>query len=180
MIAEGRYRAVAVPVDTDSGSVWAQFGLSKESKSQQVVVNFEILEGEAAGQKIAWFGYFSDKTVDKTMEALRNCGWKSDDIMDCVTSPLEQEVSLVVEHENDQKTGKPRPRIRWVNRPGGGGLKLETPMDDKDLRMFAAKLKVKAKSIKPVDGAKPDRSAPPSANGADMEFPPKDDDSITW
>ncbi len=159
MIAAGRYRAVAVPVTTDDGDFWAQFGVSSNG-NEQVVVNFEILDGEHAGETMAWFGSFTDKTADKTLEGLRNCGWRGSDLATASTGPLEQEVSIVVQEEEYQ--GKVRSKIRWVNRPGGGGaFKLEKPMARNDMKMFSSKMKAKAASIPEVKGAAPDRSVPP-------------------
>lgn len=165
MIEAGRYRAVAVSVEAEDGTeVWAQFGRSKIQGTEQVVVNFEILDGASVGSRIAWFGYFSDKTVDRTLEALRICGWKGNDLATAIKGPIDNEVSLVIEHETDPQ-GQVRPRVRWVNRPGGGGLKIDT-MAPKDMATFAARLRLKAGTAKEVAGKKPDRAATPAPDPA--------------
>lgn len=168
MISEGRHNAVAVPVETDSGSVYAQFGVTNNGKNQ-VVVNFEILDGEDAGQTIAWFGYFAtEKNAKKTIESLRNCGFKGDDLAACGDQVLDQRVSLVVEHEEYE--GKVKAKVAWVNSSGGGGFRLEKPMADGDRRKFAASMKNLVRGVSEVSGEKGERgrsSADPEDRGDD-------------
>ena len=95
-------------------------GVSKTG-TEQVGVMFEILSGEYAGKRRTWYGFFTDKTVDRTLESLEHCGWNGESIKDL--SGLDRnEVSIVVDHEEDQD-GNLRERIRWVNSQGGLALK---------------------------------------------------------
>lgn len=88
----GTYKAVAVPVDVDGMSTYAQFGMTKggngKAPTKQVAVQFELLEGPAAGARLTWFGYFTEKTWQRTVEALRYCGFKGDDLMDASAQQL--------------------------------------------------------------------------------------------
>jgi hypothetical protein len=160
LIAAGFYRAVAVPMMTPDGETWAQFGESKNGNSQ-VVVNFEILDGPEAGRRIAWFGYFTEKTVQRTVESLRYCGFTGDDLAAATVQRLENEVQLVINHE--EYDGKMQARVSWVNRAGGGGVKLEKPMDKRGLDRFAAMMRNAVRSVPEVSGKKAERNAKPAS-----------------
>jgi hypothetical protein len=166
-IPDGRYAAVGVPQSYDDGEPerYAQLGQSKEKKTDQVTITFKILDGEAEGQQIAWTGYFTADTYAKTVEALRNCGFKGDDLLKLHDQTLDQEVSLVIESE--EYKGKMYPRVRWVNRPGGGGgMRGATPMKGDELRKFAAMMKARVKGIPEVAGERPaPKVEPPLEDG---------------
>jgi len=165
MIPAGIYNAVAVPVDTEEeGRLWAQFGEAK-SGTKQVVVHFQILEGDHAGTRLPWFGFFTKDAARRTVEALRLAGFKGDDLATLPTQQLDQKVSVTVEHSEWE--GKVRAKVAWVNRPGGGGVKLANPMGADKLRMFAAQMKTHVKGVAEVAGEKgvPGEGAPPVGPG---------------
>lgn len=166
MIEPGTY--VAEPI----GHQW---GLTKGGK-EQVVVEFRITEGDATGNVIAWFGYFTEKTWSRTMEALRYCGWKGDDISNL--DGLDQPVEIVVEHEEDDE-GKLRAKVRWVNRVGAGRVTLKTPMDSNAVRRFAAEMKSRARSVAEVTpgaSGQARQTSTPSSRTEERPPPPTDDD----
>lgn len=183
LIAEGRYNAVAVPVDTDEGPVYTQFGYTKEDV-RQVVVNFEILDGEYpseyVGQRLAWFGYFkSGKSSIIAMKALRVCGFKGEDLQTIYDQELNNKVVIVVQH--DEYEGKVRARIAWVNDPrGGNGFVLAKPMDKAGLRKFGAEMKKLVRETPEVEGEKAGRNGtpliPPSAPNPSQGAATQDDD----
>lgn len=185
MIAEGYHNAVAIPVETDNGPKWAQFGVTDNGK-KYVTVSFEILDGEDAGQKIAWFGYFAtEKNAKRTIESLRYCGFKGDDLSTVGGQQLDQRVSLTVEH--DEYDGKVRAKVAWVNGTGGGGYKIEKPMANDELRRFAASLKNHVKATAEVNGEKgehgrqsEDRGDDPFADARGSGPPPGGDDDIPF
>lgn len=157
LIPEGFYRAVAVQVDTEEyGPQWAQFGTTKNGNDQVVVV-FEIIDGPCMGRRLTWFGYFTKDTTKRTLESLRYCGWKGDDLMALPNQEIDQEVQLVVKHETYE--GKTHARIAWVNNPGGGGVKLANPMGESARRTFAARMREYAKQVPEVSGKKAERGA---------------------
>jgi hypothetical protein len=180
MIPAGNYTAKA------TGSF--DFGTSTGG-TEQVAVEVEILEGPEAGRCMTWFGFFTDKTTERTVESLRLLGWQGDDI-----TKLEElgsrRVSIVVEHEEYQ--GQVRAKIQWVNRLGGLGVKLKAPMDDAARRKFAARMKGFAKAkpaLPPEDPAVLQRQGAPAPNGGNGESaypsepeddgaPPHDDSEI--
>lgn len=173
MIPPGNYRAVATPISTESGDCWAQFGETK-NHNPQVVLNFEIIEGDYAGRRVAWFGYFTEKTSQRTVEALRYCGFTGDDLAAAVYMPLDQEVQIVIEHE--EYNGKWSAKVAWVNRAGGGGFKLDKPMDKNGLSRFAAQMKSAVRDVAEAPGKKGERGQKPSASGSTTRSAPPPDD----
>ncbi len=178
MLPEGRFKARAI-----------EGGLGESSEGNpQVGVRFTILDEEFHGEEITWFGSFSrnkgqgTKTpFERTIESLRACGWKGDDL-----SNLEgidaNEVSLVVEHDN--YNGKILAKVKWVNR--AGGLALKAPMSADKAKAFAAKMRgeviAASRAVAAAQGAPPASSAGrppatrpqshPNAPGAEADAPP--------
>jgi len=173
-VPRGFYTAVAVPIEIDGLETWAQFGASKNKGTKQVVLNMEIVEGDYAGSRLAWFGYFTQDSADRTIEALRLVGFKGDDLATLPTQKLGQRVSIVVEEE--EYDGKVRSKIAWINRLGGGGMKLERTMDANELRLFAAQLKARVRSKPEVAG----EAAAPAPRGSAPDPKRPDDDSIPF
>ena len=151
MIPEGTYNAVAIP--NDEGK-YCEFGESPKKKTKQVVVQVKITDGEFAGRTRTWIGYLTSDAVDRTIESMRNFGAQGDDISEWPDQQLTVPVQVVVKHEEYE--GKPRDRIAFINRVGGGGFKQANVMSKDDLRLFAASLRARV-------AAKP---ALPKPNGA--------------
>jgi hypothetical protein len=177
----GTYKAAAVPVEANGKTIYAQFGLTKggdgKEPKKQVAVQFEIIEGPAMGSKLTWFGYFTDKTWNKTVEALRCCGFKGDDLYQIESQTLDQEVSIVVEPNTWE--GKTTMRIAWVN-AASSGIKLANPMGSDDLRRFAATMKSRVAQVKPVEGKKAEKSAAQPATANDEPTPPDDSEEVPF
>jgi hypothetical protein len=147
MIPEGTYVAIART---------HQWGETKAG-TRQIALEFEIVEGDFANRTVPWFGYFSDKTWERTCESLRYCGWKGDDLADL--GALDYQVQIVVEH--NEYDGKCFPRVAWVNRLGSGHIKLQKPLPQEELRRFAARMRSRAAGIKEVEGLPVDSSNRP-------------------
>ena len=164
MIEAGRYKAKGV-----------LGALGETSKgAPQVAVLVEITEGEHAGTQLTWHGYFTQLTEEKTLEQLRVLGWSTDDLDDLKGIDA-NEVSIVVEHETDDK-GETRAKVRWINRPGG--LAMKQVMDATAAKRFAASMKAKAIASRRAGGAAPrnggghSRPAPQERSPFDDEPPP--------
>lgn len=132
------------------------FGTS-ENGNTQIAVEFEIILDEAyAGETITWVGHFTDKTAERTVESLQIAGWQGDDLSELADVPasqvLQAEVSLTIEGEADLD-GNMRPKVRWVNRPGGGKFKFKHELAGNDLKAFAAQMKATVKSVRAAGGA---------------------------
>lgn len=116
---------------------WA-LGLSSTGK-EQIAVMFELTSGEHAGQSITWFGYFTENTVDRTLDSLRHCGWQGDNLAE-LDSLDANEVELVLGEE--EYDGKVRTKVQWVNRPAR--LALKEQMSAAQAAAFAQKMRGRA------------------------------------
>lgn len=140
---------------------------------EQVAVIFKILAPGFEGKHITWFGYFTDKTADRTIESLRICGWAGSDLSD-LSGIDTNEVELVI--ANEEYEGKTISKVRWVNRAGGVGL--AAPMSPEKAKAFAAKMKGAVLRYDQANG-KPKPTAPrpaPSNRGSHEPPPPSDGD----
>jgi hypothetical protein len=124
----GTYRARAVE---------AELGLAGNG-TERVAVLFEVTEeGPYQGERITWYGYFTDGAFARTVESLRHAGWQGDDLADLSTVGS-RDCAIVVDWETYD--GREYLRVKWVN-AGGGGLALKTRMDDAAKRAFAARMR---------------------------------------
>ena len=153
--------------------------------TEQVGIDFQIIEGPSEGQHITWYGFFTDKTTDRTIESLRICGWEGDDLFD-LTGIEKNEVDLVIEAEDyaDKKTGelKTRSRVRWINRPSG--LQMRDAMDSTQAREFAAKMRGRVVALRGAGQAPAPaparKSAPAPQNKRGAPAQAVDDDDIPF
>lgn len=126
------------PVGTwKAKGVEAALGDASSSGNETIAIGFVALEGEPKGRQITWYGYFTEKTFDRTIESMRYCGWEGNDLSR-LESCTRNEVYIVVEHEEDQE-GEMRARVRWVN--SGGGVALKNRMDVGSAKAFAERMK---------------------------------------
>lgn len=152
-VGTGTWRAKAI-------SAW----LTKSEKkgTEGVSIEFEAVDGTFAGERIVWTGWLTDKTIDRSIESLRHCGWKGDDLSDLSTVRGECEI-VVEEEEYEKKNGEPglAYRVRWVNALGGrraGGAPLEVS----DAKSLAQRMKAR---IQASDRARAERAAAEGAEG---------------
>lgn len=176
MLPAGTYAAAVVPVETKSGPASIQFGPATTNSPFTAVLSFEILRGPQAGQHISAFLYFGDRSVDRSMESLRACGFSGEDLDKFIDQNPDIEAQIVVEHETYE--GKTRARVKWIN-SASRGFVLEKPLDQKELRMFSAQMKAKLKTIKEVSGKKAERQAPSADPAATGEPEDRGDDPMT-
>jgi hypothetical protein len=146
MLENGNYRARAIQ------------GVLSETKGgkEQVAVEFELLDEGFVGQKITWYGYFTEKTWERTIKSLRACGWYGDDIsqLDGLSA---NEVSLVVEREEYE--GKVRAKVQWVNSLDGGIA--VAPMAPERAKRFAQTMRGQILAMEKAEGRAPAQKAPP-------------------
>lgn len=156
MIKPGTYKARATE---------GALGLTKGGK-EQAAIAFAIIDGDHAGESVTWFGYFTEATADRTIEALRHCGWAGDDLSD-LSGILDNEVQIVIEHEDYE--GKTQVRVKWVNKSGSGGLALKERLEGGAAKAFAQRMKgaVLAQRMKGGGATSAPRTQQrPPANGA--------------
>ena len=166
MISAGRYRAQARE---------AQLGYTQGGK-EQIAVQFALLDDGTGGAMLTWYGFFTEKTTARTLEALRICGWTGDDLAD-LAGVTSNEVELVVEPE-EGLDGKRRACVRWVNRLGSGSLALKSAMSDQQRREFAARMKGDVIASRQASGpaaAAPAVTAAPAATRRGPRRGPRDD-----
>lgn len=130
---------------------------------EQIGVEFEIQDEQ--GGHITWYGFFTDKTMDRTIETLRLCGWKGSDL-NSLDGLGDNEVSIVLETEEYE--GKSRQRVQWVNR--AGGLAMANPLSADQAKAFAAKMKGAVVAYDMAKGAVQQATTP--ANGSTVPAKP--------
>lgn len=153
-LEKATYRAVAT-------STPIKFGWSKNNNGQ-IAIEFETVDvdGETGtetptGETITWIGTFSDKTTDRTIEALIHAGWQGEDPSELHGKPgsseLPTSVDLVCEPE--EWDGKWQLKVQWVNKPGRGRFSFKNEMSEADLRSFGAQLRANVKAVRAAGGA---------------------------
>lgn len=142
-------------------------------KSKTGTPHIAVLFEDDAGDRITWYGYLTDKAIERTVESLQVLGWNpaasGGDIETLNGTDLlvGNQAEIVVEMEEYE--GKPSPKVRWVNRPGGGLQK----MDGAEAATFASSLRQKIMSAaKPMPSVKPGPARPVAPVGAGA---PEDD-----
>jgi len=113
----------------------------------------EVLFGTSEGE-LTWYGYFTEATMDRTIESLRHCGWEGDDLEHMEGLDANEVVLVVAEEEYE---GKWYTKVQWVNRQG---ITSEA-LGEKELRAFAAEMKSHIRAFDAANGkrqpAKPEK-----------------------
>lgn len=116
-------------------AIHAELGHAKTG-SEMIAVLFEITEGEYTGQRITWWGYFTEKTAKRTVESLKYTGWRGDwESWDGLGT---RRVELDVQEEADGQGGV-RMRVQWVNPVSI--IKKENAMSAPQRVAFAGKMR---------------------------------------
>jgi hypothetical protein len=146
-IAAGTYRGRAI-----KGT--EQYGQTSNG-NDQIVIDLDLFE---IGEKASTFLVFTDKAASYSIDRLRACGWKGEDLtnLDGIDA---NEVDVEVKYEMYQ--GEQKMKVQILT--GGGSVKLKDQLDDKGKKAFAAKYRDLAKSV-----ATP--KAPESSGKSDIGF----------
>ncbi len=119
-----------------------QYGTTPKG-TEQIVLEVGV---PSLARTFSTFLYFSEAAAAMSLDRLRACGWKGDDI-----SKLEgidtNEIDIHIKYETYD--GKERMKVE-IATGGGGKIKLDNQMDDKSKRAFAARMKL---LIKGTNGA---------------------------
>jgi hypothetical protein len=134
-----------------------------ETKAGDVQAGIQIAfdDARAAGVPTAtWFGGFkSDKAEAKTLETLRLCGWKGDNLEDL--SSIDGSVSVNTSCEEDSYNGTTTVKLKWIN---PAARKLE----GFKAREFAERMKTRVRAHDTRDlGPPPAGNEPPPHTDAD-------------
>lgn len=126
LLAPGKY--IGIP----TGAI-----LAETSKGDpQAAIAFDLPE---VGASLNYFGFFTEKTERRTIEALRYCGWTGSDITDLSSIGIDRNVRVELVVEIDEYNGERRNKIAWVNRPGG--IQAAKPLNPATKAAFAARIK---------------------------------------
>lgn len=152
--------------------VRGMLGFTNSGKEQVAVELSVVDEGDFFGERITWYGYFTELTFDRTLESLRILGWNGDDLSDLSGIDQNEAQAVIEEEEYD---GKLRLKVKWIN--AKGGLALQKPMSDGEASAFAARMKGRVLAHKQKNGGP---SAAPRSTGRDDSPPPPGDDDIPF
>jgi hypothetical protein len=161
LITPGYYSAVAIRTTGEDGVHVARWGYAgKTAGTKQVLVYFKITQGEEAGTILPWFGFFTKDSARRSVESLRACGFVGDDLFTLDDQALDQEVQILVEH--NEYNDKVYARVAFVNPIGGNTIKMKAPMGDEALRSFSALMKDSISKVPTVKGTTVDANAIPT------------------
>lgn len=157
-----------------------EYGITPNKGTKFVRVQFELLSGEHSGQVVSWDGWFTEKTLERTMDSLENCGW------DGVSLSNPQGIGskdCVVDIEHEEHEGKTYARVKWVNRPGGSKLKEEMRLDEHTVSSLDQEFRASLLERRQKSGSRPAQRPTPRTNGtqrparsANDDFGPMPDD----
>lgn len=138
-----------------------KFGMSSKN-NLQVAVSFRFTndQSELYGQTITWIGTFAPgKASEIALQALENCGWRGDDVLD-MTGIDSEEVELVIADEWNAEQTKQYPKVQFVNRPGAGRFEFQNPIEGQSLAVHSRALSQQFRAIRASQGRKPAAPAP--------------------
>lgn len=176
-----------IPVGTTRGTVVQhQMGKSGKSGAQRIEILFE----DEQGRRSWWHGYLhTDKTFDRTVEALEVLGWDPDahqgDLMSLHGSQILKGAKAEIVVEDASFTGNAgdvvqATRVAWVN---GGGTRSDA-MPEAEARAFANRIRARVLARKgPRPSAKPGPARPPASApppAVDGPYDPISDDDIPF
>ena len=139
----------------------------REAKSgtPQVVITFEVVDGEHAGETIRDYAALSEKALPYTVAKMRACGWTGVDVS-ALESLGSKECQIVV--ATDVYNGESRMRVKFVNDLDRAAPSIGS-MDAAKKKAMAAKLRGLIAGLDPSQAkvAQPQRNKPPVADAAD-------------
>ena len=118
---------------------------SSNKGTEQVAVEFRLLEGPNSGQRITAYLALTEARLPYTVKELRICGFQGDDLT-ALDGLKGTEVELVL--DDDTYNGKTRTKVSFINKPGG-------PKEASDKAAVAAKWRAKIAAL-PKEAEQPD------------------------
>lgn len=136
-----------------------EFAFSSNKGTPQVGLGFRMSEGDVDENRvITAFRYFTDNSYEYSVADLRTCGWTGDDLATITLEDLQNEVELVIVHEEYE--GKVRAKVAYINPIGGGMIKSEKAMTPDELRKFATSMRTKVRAVGGAGQTKPKPAGP--------------------
>jgi hypothetical protein len=124
---DGRLRAKLVD--------W-QMGLASTG-NEQIGVLFELLDPPFQGRSITWYGSWTVDAFPITVRALKEMGWTGVQIA-TLKHELRKGTEVVLVCEVEEFNGKPRSKVKFVNR--AGEIRMASTMTNDQKRAFAVEL----------------------------------------
>ena len=175
-IENGTYRARA------TGADGVQFGRASTG-NEQIAITFALLDenDRPTEQQITWLGYFTDGTMERTLESIEICGWDMSTGTGECHHVADQIVLLVIESE--EYNGKTYAKVKCINRVGGAGFRFAEVLDTRSVSGLMGRIrahKATSGAVAPVAAsrsAQPQRGAPARPQAQPKRpIPPSDDD----
>ena len=128
---------------------------------EQLAITFEDEEGN----RITWYGYFTEKTIDRTMETLAILGWDAEKYDHRIASLHDTDILVGAEAEivveAEEYEGRTRHKVRWVNAVGAGGA--QDPLSAGEAADFSERMRAAFITAKGPQPNRAPRQAPPGA-----------------
>lgn len=110
LLPEGVYTGCSIPLRGSDSQVF--FGESSNKGTPYIRVNLGITEGDRAGESIYHDLYLTEKTIEKTVKALRCLGFTGDQFAAFVTQAPKTSVQFEIVHES--YNDKVRAKVKWI------------------------------------------------------------------
>lgn len=127
----------------------------------QIGVSFMVPDGNGGEKQLTWYGFFSEATIDRTIESLRAMGFQGDDLETLAeggTGRLDSnDVEIVVGEEEYQ--GQTYERVKWVNKPKVG-VAMKKVLDGNERKQLASALKDRFRAFDAAAGQRAPSSKP--------------------
>lgn len=148
-------RRKAKPIDR-------RWGRTKNG-NEQICCTFAITEeGPHKSKRLFWYGYFTEKSIDRTLESLEHCGWDGASLKELKGfGSKEVELDIGIEKGSD---GNEYVVVRWVNALGDGSGRKMLELDANGLDALEARAKGAMLARKESRSAEGDASFPHGAN----------------
>ena len=140
-----------------------ELGYTKNG-TEQAAISLQITEGEAQGESIAYYAFFSDKAQKFAINALRALGWTGDDLSKLTVEDLPAECQIVVGEEEYE--GQKRLKVKWVNALGSGVASCKDKMSDAQRAEFGQRMRGMCLESKPAGAPKATPKPAPVASPA--------------
>jgi hypothetical protein len=153
---------------------------TKEPKKPYVAIDFASVDDPK--RVYPWTGFFGDtygkdnkSTTERTLEALRRCGWKGNDVSD-LSSVIGVDVDVTIKEE--EYNGVKQIKVAWISLPGEGGFKAK-PLEQSKAKDFARSIAGFAKNVQAVPRPAANGSGHPNAPG-NSSGPSVDDSEVPF
>lgn len=140
--------------------------------TEQIGIRVNVIEGheELQGKEFTWYGYFTDKSEERTLQALMTAGWDGSDFVNLAgLGSTEFELQFEEQDEVDEQgqvTGAFW-RPTFINKIG---VAMKHQMDEGQKRSFASRMNALAKNLKG-----PQASGQPRVGGGRPQADSNDD-----